>query len=149
MTDAIIFGKWQGYYTYGSGYSPEIQQKKFDFTMELWNDEGIIKGISFDGITEEFFEEPAKIEGNFEDHSITFLMTYPCRVELDENNKIRTVPGKPSSGILYTGMLRKSFFSNQYIFRGEWDISNSWLDENKRAVYSTGMGTWMMRKIPG
>ena len=147
MAKIEIQGKWIGNYSYGHGYPEEIRKKIFPFLLEIWSDGDIIRGTSTDDITKEFFNQPAKIEGTFENDEIAFLLTYPCLVLLDKENKIFIEKDKPSLGILYTGILKKGFILSGLSFKGEWDISKSFIDENKIARYSTYMGYWEMKRL--
>lgn len=146
MSKIIINGKWKGYYEYSKGYPINLQNKKFEFLLEIWNDDEIIKGFCIDDITKEHFNEPAKIEGFIENNIITFILTYPSLVMLNNNDETEIDPKKPSLNIIYTGKIKKPIFTKKYIIMGNWDISTSFLDKNKNPHFSTCGGSWFMQK---
>jgi hypothetical protein len=143
-----IEGKWEGYYNYGAAYGLQTHDTIVSFTVEISIDEhGIIKGTCTDDIIKELSIAPAIIEGTYENETLFFIKKYPCLILVDENNKLTTVPDKPSSEIQYKGNLTRKLFSKTYMFKGEWDISGSLLDENGNAQYYSYDGTWTLKKL--
>ncbi|HLK29834.1 MAG TPA: hypothetical protein VKT28_14745 [Puia sp.] len=142
-----IEGKWAGSFTYGHGYPLKQIGSSVPFTIDLKYKDGLIKGICIDDLVEELMLKPATIEGSFENRSILFIKRYSCNITRDINNKLIAEHNEPAVGIQYVGKLRRKFFSRKYFFKGEWDISGSFLDETGIARYYTAVGKWSMKKI--
>lgn len=146
MIQIDVNGLWEGYFTYGPGYPPSYKNKKVTFTIELTETKGLITGKCIDEFVKTHFTEAAKIEGAFENNQITFLKTYPSYLYIDENDKPAVDKSKPSTSILYTGILKKRIFTRVYYFKGNWEISGSYLDQDKIAHYYAVEGKWTMQK---
>ena len=143
-----IEGKWVGFYSYGKSYPKEFRRKKTSFSLEIVNEDGLIKGICDDEFTLNLFGKPATIEGFAEKYTITFIKRYPSLLTLDENNQPLVVAEEPSLDIQYIGSLQKKIFSNKYILKGSWDISGSFLDKHGNANYYTDEGIWELKPAP-
>lgn len=142
-----ISGKWVGHYKYGAGYSAEIQGMKEYFEMELTEEDGLIKGICRDDITNQLTISPAEIEGTFEKGHIYFIKTYQYEISFNEYGQSVAKPHKPSHAIHYKANLKKRFFSKTYFFKGEWEISGSYLNAKKVPFHYSFSGTWKMKKV--
>ena len=142
-----ISGKWAGYYKYGAGYPLSMQGIAKDFEMELTDEDGLIKGICRDDITNELTISPAEIEGTFENGLFYFIKTYTCAIVFDEYGESVALPDKPSHAVHYKANIRKRLFSKAYFFKGSWEISGSYLDANKVPFHYSISGTWKMKKI--
>ena len=107
---------------------------------------GMIKGECIDDFVRTYFTSPAIIEGSFENGAVTFIKRYPSLLTIDENGKVAVFSDKPSHEVLYTGHVYKKLFLRKIYFKGKWDISGFFLDENKNPRYYTFGGTWEMEK---
>ncbi|HEX7903771.1 MAG TPA: hypothetical protein VF487_07825 [Chitinophagaceae bacterium] len=146
MPKPTIEGKWIGHFVYGETYPKEFKSKKISFVIEIAKDNELIKGTCIDDLSREIFKNPAIIEGLFENDFITFIKRYPALLTEDENNNLVAHFDKPSVNIHYKGVLTKNLFSRIYFFKGEWEISGSYLDEMGQANYYTFAGKWRMQK---
>jgi hypothetical protein len=117
------------------------------FEIELTDENGLIKGICKDDITNELAILPASIEGTFENGLFYFIKTYQYAIVFDEYGQSVAIPDKPSSAIHYKARLRKRLFSKSYFFKGAWEISGSYLDANKAPFHYSFSGTWKMKKL--
>ena len=139
-------GEWTGFFVYGNGYPATYREKKNDFTIVVNGADGMIKGECTDVFVRKYFTSPATIDGSFENGAVTFIKRYPSLLTIDENEKVTVFPDRPSHEVLYTGHVYKKLFSRKIYFKGRWDISGSFLDEDKNARYYTFGGTWEMEK---
>ncbi len=142
-----IDGKWIGKVKYDNTYPKEYRNKILSFILNLSSEDGFIIGTCEDDITKELLLKAATIEGTYRYDKIHFIKRYPCAVILDEENTLTTNPFEPSAGIQYEAKLRKNWFNGKQYFKGGWDISGSFIDENGNAQYYTCGGTWRMEKI--
>ncbi len=147
MPSIIINGKWKGKVTYNDTYPKEYRNEVLSFELNLSSEDGFITGTCEDDITKELLLKAATIEGTYGFDTIHFIKRYPCEIILDEANKLATNPLEPSAGIQYEGKLCQRWFSGKQYFKGEWDISGSFIDEYGNAQYYTCGGNWKMEKI--
>ena len=139
-----LAGKWEGSFTYGYHYPVEYLSKKEHFRIELVVEDEILKGTCTDSLSQEYFDQPATIEGSFIDGDICFIKKYPALLAVDENDNMFVDHSKPSLEIHYTGRIRRTLFSARYFFEGRWKIHSSYLDENMQENYYTTDGDWEM-----
>jgi len=141
-----ISGKWSGVYIYGAGYEEDLRGKRVRFTVELFEDEQLVRGSCIDAETEHILTGKSKIEGTFENGLLVFYKTYPFTFDFAENDVAYIVEHVSSPSIQYTGLLRRSLFSRSHYFKGDWEIHGSYLDDNGCAQYYSSHGTWRMER---
>ena len=146
MGTSILSGLWLGQYIYGGSYGIGIEGTSIDFEMNLRFDGHVITGICIDNETKHIYNDPATIEGVFDNNYISLIKKYPCYLHSTVDGKLQLVQDKPAIPIHYTGALRKKglFFRN--FFEGEWEITTSIQDEDGNIQYFTGLGNWRMKK---
>jgi len=142
-----LVGTWKGFFIYGEGYEPEVVGTRVAFTIEITEDEEIVRGFCIDDETREIFEDPVPIEGTFEDGTLTFYKSYPFTYDIDDVGQPVVVSYEKPPSIQYTGILQNKLFSNEPFFKGVWSIDGSMTDENGDARYYSVNGGWRMDKI--
>ncbi|MBN9296622.1 MAG: hypothetical protein J0I41_06395 [Filimonas sp.] len=147
MSKSQIAGKWAGQLTYAKDYPEEYRSKIFSFSLDLSCCEDAVKGLCEDEFTNSLALNPATIDGFFKNDSIYFIKRYPCLIMMDEDNLTKAFPTEPSVGIQYRGRLVQRLFSKKKYFKGHWDISGSYMDENGNKKYYRSGGDWEMRKV--
>ncbi len=129
---------WQGQYTYGDTYTDEYKGRSVSFTISWDNTDGTIKGTCID--KDHPFGLTANIEGFIEENFISFIKTYPCYWEIDENNEPRIIRDKPSQVIHYSG-----FFTDDH-FEGEWEIPFSYKTPDGDMIELFYEGIWTLSR---
>jgi hypothetical protein len=104
-------------------------------------EDGIIKGVCTNHISETGFKNPATICGVIEDDTISFTKSYPTYTDFDDNNSFRIIKELPSSDICYKGT------GVNGIYEGEWEIAGIYVDEKGELYETKSTGTWKMRKV--
>lgn len=140
-----LTGKWLGQYTYGESYGGDMAGKSIPFVIEIQDRGHKISGLCIDDETKHLINEPATIEGSFDNNYISFIKKYPCRIITDHNLEIKAESKAPSFQIHYTGTLHKRLFSKNYIFRGQWELTCPFQDEMGEVFYHTFEGSWSMK----
>ncbi len=146
MSLAYLPGKWEGFYTYGPDYPVALQTIREYFTVELRVQDGIISGELTDSYVQQYFSEPAIVEGTLIDQTISLVKRYPHFLGIDENDQIFVDSTQPSHEIHFIGQLKRKWFSRDYFIEGKWDISGSFIDESGNAGYYSCDGEWEMHR---
>ena len=129
----LITGNWIGEFTYGDGYGDDLRGRSVKFSMNLYYDGNILKGTSMDEEAQQFFRQPAIIEGTFENKVLVFYLTYQLNAVYGSKKNDHNYS---SEAIQYIGHLKKKLFSKSHFFEGIWEYSRSYL----------GSGVWKMQK---
>jgi hypothetical protein len=147
MNFDYLQGRWEGFYTYGSQYPAAYRKMKVPFVLKLQIENNIVSGTCTDHYTEQYFRQPATIEGILDGNTISFIKKYPFFLGINENGQVYTDESVPASEVHYVGQLRRKLFSKRYTAQGDWDISGSFRDEKGNAMYYTNDGKWNMRQV--
>ena len=141
-----LVGTWKGFFIYGEGYEQELVGTRIAFTIDITEDDELVRGFCIDDETKQIFKDPVPIEGSFAEGVLRFYKSYPFTYDVDDvGNPFIAGYEKPAS-IQYTGVMHKKLFSNDPFFKGEWSIDGSFIDEFGQAQYYSASGGWRMDK---
>jgi|SRR5688572_1667873 len=145
MNIESLNGKWQGIYNYDK--LPGIPKLKTGkFVMDIHFNGNDFSGTCEDEYTVTLFDKQATISGTFSPNYISFIKKYPALLSSDEHFNPLVIWEEPSAEIHYTGILTKTFFTNRYIFNGEWSLTDVFFDIAGKKQFLTNSGTWQMKK---
>jgi hypothetical protein len=143
VSNSIIEGQWEGYFTYGSIYG-ELGGQSVRFRMTLKHlGEGKFAGkcIELDGPG--YNENIVHVEGFVEASFISFTKKYSSYHQFDEEGNSQVNRSAPEPLITYIG----NYDWHRKIFSGKWEIlADDELDKGADLIV-IGLGTWQMTKM--
>lgn len=144
MTDSQFTGRWEGFYSYGSGNVPNSDDAKIGFVAEMFLKDGAMTGTCEESVTREQMKKPAVLTGFIEGNWISFIKKYPFHFQIAKDGSVLTDPKKPSHSIHYSGLFDPVLGR----WQGDWEI-DTFVQDNFNGNPNTRMkGRWEMWKIP-
>lgn len=144
MQQLILPRKWTGYFRYGTAYSLSLQLSRIAFELELNIKDRQFEGSCTDEYTSLFFDVPAQIKGEYDQHTIQFVKKYPAALSHDENDGLVVNHDQPATPVIYKGKIKKSWWRRRYYATGIWTITVLVPDYNGSPVTHTVDGRWKM-----
>jgi hypothetical protein len=140
--ELLHVGQWQGFYKYGSTYSPEVEGHEVEFRLFIEEyHEGIFSGriIDWSGLGAD--GEISVVEGFTENGFISFTKTYAEKYSIDEWGRGSIEEGEGGYTVTYQGR----FNHHEGLFEEAWELTM--LEEHKPESTEEWLmtGTWIMR----
>lgn len=141
MSDALLTGKWSGYYEYGPQYTRQKGQR-VSFTMDLVSVDGELQGTAREEVTETIMEGvPATVTGFFMGEMISLVKKYRWFYYLDDQGVLVADRKKASQEVHYSG----TYDATEGRFHGDWEIERV-IRDPRGDLLSISRGSWEIRK---
>ena len=140
MTDEFYSGNWEGYYSYGAGYSEARRKVKVGFHIKMVLQNDVLSGTCEELITRVHMGQPAVLSGRIDGGRIHFVKQYRYFFEFNGRGDIEISRSRTSHPVCYTG----TFDQVMKIFTGDWKIGHPSGMDGESDPFS---GSWEMWKI--